>query len=71
MARLSSPIEKIQNHYKIVVVGSGYGGGITASRLARAGQQVCILERGKEIQAGEFPNNTRTAFKEMQIDLEG
>ncbi len=71
MVRLSSPIEKIQNHYKIVVVGSGYGGGITASRLARAGQEVCVLERGKEIQAGEFPNNTRTAFKEMQIDLEG
>ncbi|KST66741.1 alpha/beta fold hydrolase [Mastigocoleus testarum] len=71
MTRLSNPIERIQNHYKVVVIGSGYGGGITASRLARAGQQVCILERGKEIQPGEFPNNPKTAFKEMQIDLEG
>ena len=71
MARLSSPIENIKNHYKVVVIGSGYGGGITASRLARAGQQVCILERGKEIQPGEFPDTPRKAFKEMQVDFGG
>ena len=69
MALLSSPIENIKNHYKVVVIGSGYGGGITASRLARAGQQVCILERGKEIQPGEFPDTPRKAFKEMQVDF--
>ena len=40
MARLSSPIERLKSHYKVVIVGSGYGGGITASRMARAGQQV-------------------------------
>lgn len=71
MAHLSSPIGNIKDRYKIVVIGSGYGGGITASRLARAGQEVCILERGKEIQPGEFPDNTRKAFKEMQVDFGG
>jgi len=40
VARLSSPIEQLKSHYQIVVVGSGYGGGITASRMARAGQEV-------------------------------
>ena len=35
------------------MVGSGYGGGITASR---AGRQVCVLERGREFQPGEYPD---------------
>jgi cholesterol oxidase len=69
MNRLSSPIENIKNHYRVVVVGSGYGGGIAASRLARAGQQVCVLERGKEIQPGEYPDNELEALGEMQLDL--
>jgi cholesterol oxidase len=65
--RLSSPIETLKNHYSIVVVGSGYGGGIAASRLARAGQQVCLLERGREIQPGEYPNTELEALEEIQI----
>ena len=81
MARLSSPIEQLKSHYQIVVVGSGYGGGITASRMARAGQEVCILERGKEFQPGdfdkdhklikhgEFPDTEAEALREVQIDL--
>ncbi|MGH9354141.1 MAG: GMC oxidoreductase, partial [Terriglobia bacterium] len=66
MARLSSPIEQIQDHYAVVVVGSGYGAAIAASRLARAGQQVCVLERGKEFQPGEYPNTELGAVEEMQ-----
>ncbi len=69
MTRLSTPIENIRDHYTVVVVGSGYGGGITASRLARAGQKVCLLERGKELQPGEYPSTLPDAAKEMQIDL--
>ncbi len=45
--RLSSDVSTIKSHYEIVVIGSGYGGGILASRLSRAGRQVCLLERGK------------------------
>jgi cholesterol oxidase len=81
MARLSSPIERLKSHYKIVIVGSGYGGGITASRMARAGQEVCILERGKEFQPGDFdskhqlikpgeyPDTQAEALREVQVDL--
>ncbi|MDM9382561.1 GMC family oxidoreductase [Chlorogloeopsis sp. ULAP01] len=71
MVRLSSPIENIKNHYTVVVIGSGYGGAIAASRLSRAGQQVCVLERGKEFKPGEYPNNTKEALAEMQLDLPG
>ena len=35
--------------------GSGYGGAIAASRLARAGRSVCLLERGRELRPGDFP----------------
>ena len=72
MLRLSSPIEDIQDHYQVVVIGSGYGGGIAASRMARAGQSVCILERGKEFQPGEYPDTEVEAQREVQIrTLEG
>jgi cholesterol oxidase len=47
--------------YDVVVVGSGYGGAITAARLANANLSpklsVCILERGQEWPIGEFPDN--------------
>ncbi len=69
MLRLSSPIENIRDHYTVVVVGSGYGGGIAASRLARAGQQVCVLERGKELHPGEYPDTVAEGLREVQLDL--
>jgi cholesterol oxidase len=69
MSRLSSPISQIKNHYEVVVIGSGYGGGISASRLARAGKQVCLLERGKEFQPGEYPDTEPEALQEMQSDF--
>lgn len=46
--RLSRPVPLIRPEYDVVVVGSGYGGGVAASRAARAGKSVAILELGKE-----------------------
>lgn len=68
MARLSSPIESMKTHYTVVVVGSGYGGGIAASRLSRAGQKVCLLERGREIIPGEYPATEVEALEEIQFN---
>jgi cholesterol oxidase len=68
MSPLSSPDGTIGDHYEVVVVGSGYGGAIAASRLARAGQEVCVLERGREFQPGEFPTSGIGALEEMQIE---
>ena len=69
MARLASPLQNIKDHYTVVVVGSGYGGGIAASRLARAGQSVCVLERGKEFQPGEYPDTSVEFLSESQVHL--
>lgn len=46
--RISRPVELMRPSYDVVVVGSGYGGGVAASRMARGGQSVCLLELGKE-----------------------
>lgn len=67
MTRVSSPIESMKNHYQVVVIGSGYGGAIAASRMARAGKQVCLLERGKEFISGEFPQTEMEALRETQV----
>ena len=68
MGRVSSPIERIESNYTVVVIGSGYGGAIAASRMARAGQQVCVLERGKEFQPGQYPDTTPQVLSELQVD---
>lgn len=64
---LSRPLETLGDHYTVVVVGSGYGAGVAASRLARAGQDVCVLERGCEIQPGNYPNQIANAREQFQI----
>ncbi len=71
MKRLSSPVEQIKPHYSIVVIGSGYGGSIAASRFARAGKEVCLLERGKEFLPGEYPDTQAQIVQESQFDLQG
>ena len=40
--------------YDVVVVGSGFGGGIAACRLAEAGKRVCLLERGRRFKPEDF-----------------
>lgn len=66
--RLSRPIEDLAPHYDVVVVGSGYGGGVAASRLARAGRRVAILERGREFRPGEYPDTQLEGAREMQVN---
>ncbi|KID84137.1 cholesterol oxidase precursor [Metarhizium guizhouense ARSEF 977] len=63
--RISQPVELIQDSYDCVVIGSGYGGGIAASRMARTGQSVCVLERGQERWPGEYPVCLKQVFDEF------
>ncbi len=68
MQRLARPAADIRDRYEVVVIGSGYGGAIAASRLARAGRQVCLLERGKELLPGQYPDTLAEALDEYQTN---
>jgi cholesterol oxidase len=47
--------------YDAVIVGSGFGGGIAACRLAEAGRRVAVLERGRRFAPGDFPETPEQA----------
>jgi len=55
----------VGNAYDVLVIGSGFGGSIAACRLALAQWQkrnqvsVCVLERGRRYNRGEFPRSLR------------
>jgi len=81
--RISKPLELLRPSYDVVVIGSGYGGGVAASRMARGGQSVCLLERGREkwrmsritfvafpltdFIAGEYPDHLLAASSQIHV----
>jgi cholesterol oxidase len=67
MSRLSNDISAIKPVFDVIIIGSGYGGGVAAARLARAGWHVCVLERGREFQTGQFPAKFPELRAEMQV----
>ena len=77
---LSRPWAERKSVYDVVVVGSGYGGAITAARLATADLSekppICLLERGREwpvdaqkSPAGEFPDTVPEVLKALKSDV--
>ena len=41
--------------FDFVIIGSGFGGSVSAMRLAEKGYKVAVLERGKRYKAEDFP----------------
>jgi NADH dehydrogenase FAD-containing subunit len=65
--RIAKPVPMMRVEYDVVVIGSGYGGAVAASRMARAGKTVCLLELGKERWPGEFPVELVEATKQVHM----
>ena len=48
--------DSVSNRYEAIVIGSGFAGAVTACRLAEAGINVCVLERGRRFDPkADFP----------------
>ncbi len=47
--------EQPQFDYDFAVIGSGFGGSVSALRLAEKGYTVTVLEKGKRYRTEDFP----------------
>lgn len=43
--------------YDVIVIGSGFGGAVSACRLAEKGMKVLVLERGRRWEASTYPRD--------------
>jgi cholesterol oxidase len=51
-------MDKDHHDYDWLVVGSGFGGSVSALRLAEKGYKVAVLERGRRFRDDDFPKTT-------------
>ncbi len=56
-----SPTPMSERAYDFVIIGSGFGGSVTALRLAERGHRVLVLERGKRFRDEDFARSTWNA----------
>jgi len=52
-----------QIDFDFVIIGSGFGGSVSALRLAEKGYRVCVLEQGKRFRDQDFPKTNREVRK--------
>ena len=45
-------------HYDVVIIGSGFGGSVSALRLTEKGYRVAVLEAGRRFTDAEFPKTS-------------
>ena len=55
--------------YDFVIVGSGFGGSVSALRLAEKGYSVCVVERGKRFADSDFPKNNWDVRRYLWVPL--
>src|SRR5215211_2168402 len=48
----------VGEHYDVVVIGSGFGGSVSALRLVEKGYRVAVLEAGRRFADEEFPKTS-------------
>ncbi len=53
--------------YDYVIIGSGFGGSVSAMRLVEKGYSVLVLERGKRFQDRDFPKTNWNIWKSLWL----
>ncbi|MBI45238.1 MAG: cholesterol oxidase [Candidatus Marinimicrobia bacterium] len=48
-------MDKIDQNYDVVIIGSGFGGSVSALRLAEKKYKVLVIEKGKRYNSSDFP----------------
>src|SRR3989337_3164114 len=54
---------KEQHTYDAIVVGSGISGGWAAKELCERGLKVLLLDRGRNVNHGEYPTATKAPWE--------
>ena len=65
--RVQSKTHEANECFDFVVVGSGFGGSVSAMRLAEKGYRVLILERGKRFRDEDFPKTNWNIWKYLWL----
>lgn len=59
------PVPPLDNHYDVCVVGSGAGAAVVAARVAEAGKQVLMVERGPWVSPRDLPTRDDEALSRL------
>ena len=57
----------LKEHYDYIIIGSGFGGSVSALRLAEKGYSVLVIEKGKWYKDNDFPKNNWNLRKWMWL----
>ena len=60
--------------WDFIIIGSGFGGSVSALRLVEKGYRVLVLEKGRRLRAGDFPKtnwNLKRFFWLPQVGFRG
>jgi len=59
----------MEGHYDYIIIGSGFGGAVSALRLSEKGYSVLVVEKGKRWRPEEFPRTNWNLRKWMWIPV--
>ncbi|MCB9207983.1 MAG: GMC family oxidoreductase [Ignavibacteriales bacterium] len=62
-------MKNAKNHYDYVIIGSGFGGSVSALRLSEKGYKVLVIEKGKKFNSEDFPKSNWNVKKWLWIPI--